>query len=160
MATSSNVQVLHGDEISINKWNFPVTIATSGTIAPGDLITFETSTLDLVDAAGDNSKFLGVSLEYKVSTYDDNATCEVLLRGIVNIGVSSTTYAVGNALKYSAGANGTAWTLAKATSGADGIMWCMEYSASNLTDADCYFDSFLVGTGIGSGTGLWEGFAA
>lgn len=160
MAYTSNVHLKYGDKGELNLLKFPVTIATSGTMAPGDLLTFETSTVDLVDNANDNDKFIGLSTEYKSSTYDDNAWVMCCIRGICNIGVSSTTYAPGNALKYSAGANGTAWTLTKATSGADGIMWSIEYKSSAVTTLDCYFDSVLVGIGAGSGAGFWEGFAA
>jgi hypothetical protein len=160
MAQTSNVRILSASPAERDTQYFPVTIATSGTIAPGDLVTFESTTIDLVDAAGDNVYFVGVSMQYKVSTYDDNGWLNVLLRGSVNIGVSETTYAPGQILKYNAGANGTSWVLEKATSGADGIMWSLEYQASNVTTLDVAFDSFLIGTGAGSGAGFWESPAA
>jgi hypothetical protein len=160
MAQTSNVRILSASPAERDTQYFPVTIATSGTIAPGDLVTFESTTIDLVDAAGDNVYFVGVSMQYKVSTYDDNGWLNVLLRGSVNIGVSETTYAPGQILKYKAGANGTSWVLEKATSGADGIMWSLEYQASNVSTLDGAFDSFLIGTGAGSGAGFWESPAA
>jgi hypothetical protein len=78
----------------------------------------------------------------------------------LNIGVASSTSAVGEALTDSAGANGTDWTLAAVTAGALGVAFSLEYQASNVTDLDVHIDSFLIGTALGSGLGLWEGFAA
>lgn len=156
MATTSNVRVLHGDADPLNKLHFEIASAT--VVAPGDLMEYESGAVTVVDAAGDNVTFVGVSLD--LSRNGDTAPLNVLMRGRVNIGCTSATSVVGKAMKYATGANGTDWVLEAATSGADGIMWSLKYNASAVTSLDCHFDAFLIGAGIGSGSGVWEGFAS
>jgi len=160
MATTSNVRILHGGEDELSRVNYPVTIATSGTFARGDLMTFETSTLKLVDNSNDNTVFVGVSNEYKESGDNYTANATVLNRCIIKIGCTSATYGIHNALKYAAGANGTDWSVVVASSGADGIMWSLQYAASAITTINALIDVRLIGTALGSGTGIWEGFAS
>jgi hypothetical protein len=50
--------------------------------------------------------------------------------------------------------------LTAATSGADGIMWSLEYNASAVTVLDCAYDAFAIGAGIGGGAGVFNGFAS
>jgi len=156
MATTSNVRFLYGEDDQLNKLHFPVASAT--VLAPGDLVEYESGAITVVDEAGDNTTFVGCSLD--MSRNGDTAMVNVLLRGRVNIGIDSATTAVGTAMKYSSGANGTAWKLTAAASGADGIMWSLEYNASAVTVLDCAYDAFAIGAGIGSGAGVFNGFAS
>lgn len=156
MATTSNVRFLHGMDDQLNKIHVPVASAT--VLAPGDLVEYESGAITVVDGASDNVTFIGASMD--ISRNGDTAYVNVLARGRINIGCTSATSVIGKAMKYAAGANGTAWSVVAATSGADGIMWSLEYNGSAVTDLDCHFDSFLVGAAIGSGNGLWEGFAS
>src|SRR5574343_359867 len=126
MATTSNVRFLYGLDDQLNKLHIPVASAT--VLAPGDLLEYESGAVTVVDAAGDNVTFAGVCID--LSRNGDTAPVNVLLRGRVNIGIDSATTAVGTAMKYSSGANGTDWKLTAASSGADGIMWSLEYNAS------------------------------
>jgi len=153
----SNVSILHGESDPLNKLVYDV--STSTAIGRGDLLKESSNVATVVTAVGDNDSFIGVSLDSH-STVKTANKLNVLLRGRVNIGCASATYSRGDALKYNAGANDTAWSLTAASSGQDGIMWSIEYAASAVTDLDCAFDAFLVGAGIGSGSGHWEGFAA
>jgi hypothetical protein len=156
MATTSNVTILYGEDDALNKLHMPIASAT--VIARGDLMEYESGAVTVVDAAGDNVTFVGVSLD--LSRNGDTDDVNILLRGKLNLTVASATYAIGKALKYSSGANGTDWVLTGATSGADGIAWSAQYKGSSVTNLDVFFDSFLVGAGIGSGSGVWEGFAS
>lgn len=156
MATKSNVRFLHGQDDQLNKLHFPVASAT--VLAPGDLVEYESGAITVIDGASDNTTFVGCSID--LSRNGDTAMVNVLLRGRVNIGIDSATTAVGTAMKYSSGANGTDWKLTAASSGADGIMWSLEYNGSAVTDLDCAFDAFAIGAGIGGGSGVFNGFAS
>jgi len=155
MATTSNVIIRHGEESELNK--IKTAVGSSTVLARGDLIELTSGSAVAVNAAGDNATFAGVSVD--LSESGETVKVGTLLRGICKITVTSTTYDIGDSLKYSAGANGTAWSLAKATSGADGIMWSREYQASSVTTLEVQWDSFLVG-GFGAAAGLWEKHAA
>jgi len=156
MAQTSNFNILYGDGDQLNKLH--VGIASATVLAPGDLVECTGGNAVAVDASSDNVTFAGVGLDY--SANGSTAKYNVLLRGRGNVTVVSATYDIGDSLKYSAGANGTAWVLTKATAGADGIMWSLEYQSSAVTNLDVQWDSFIGVGGYGGGAGLWEKHAA
>lgn len=160
MANTSNVRILYGENGAGDPLNLVhIPILTGTVLAPGDLTCYASTTYGAVamTASSDNTSFRGLSLDYSASGQTD--PIQVLLRGRCTITTSSATYELGDALKYSAGANGTDWVLAAASSGADGTFWSMEYKAS-ATSLTVQWDSFLVSAGIGSGSGPWEAFAS
>ncbi|MDD5109540.1 MAG: hypothetical protein PHC29_08620 [Candidatus Omnitrophica bacterium] len=151
----SNVVVKHGDHDPLNL--LMLDVGSSTTVGFGDLIESTSGAAVAVDAAGDNATFAGVALD--ASESGETAKLRILTHGIVQLTVVSTTYDIGDALKYSSGANGTAWVLTKATTGADGIMWSRQYKSSAVTTLECHFNSQLVVTETAGG-GLWETLAA
>jgi hypothetical protein len=152
----SNVEIYEGNQDGLNKLHIP--IATAVTVAPGDLIKTDGTTATVMTAASDNASFIGLSLD--VSKNGDTIPINVLLRGRAIIGCTSSTYAIGEALAWATGANGTDWTVAAVTSGADGTFFSLEYKASAVTTLKVQWDSFLIGASIGGGAGRWEGFAS
>jgi len=124
MATSSNVEIVAYDEIDVVK----VAVATATVLAKGDLVDFTSGTTVLTAHSGDNSLFLGIAMEG--SETGEVKEVSVATRAKIKITVvsGSSDAVVGEAFKYSAGANGTAWTVTQAT--AEGIMWALE-SISN-----------------------------
>jgi hypothetical protein len=156
MATTSNVSILHGEDNELNKLHVPVGTAT--VLARGDLIIYSGGAGIAMTANTDNTAFMGACLD--LSRNGDTDDINVLLKGRLNITVSSSTYAIGEALTYNAGANGTAWVLAAVSSGAKGVAFSLQYKAANVTSLDVQINSFLVGISIGSGSGFWEGFAS
>ena len=157
---TSNVRITYGDGGSahpLDLLNFPILTAT--TVGKGDLIQYVNTAggAIVVSANTHNVYFRGLSLSASKSGETDDIN--VLLRGRCKIGTSSGTYEIGDALTYSSGANGTDWVLAAVSSGAKGMFWSIEYKAT-VTSLNVQWDSFLIGTGIGSGSGPWESFAA
>ncbi len=160
MADTSNVRVLYGHQGAADPLNLcHFGILTGTVLAPGDLTCYTNAGGGAVamTASSDNTIFRGICLDYSASGKTDPV--QVLLRGRCTITTSSATYELGDALKYSAGANGTDWVLEAATSGAGGVFWSMEYKAS-ATSLTVQWDSFLVSAGIGSGSSPWEAFAS
>lgn len=160
MANTSNVRILYGENGAGDPLNLVhIPILTATVIANGDLIKYVNTAggAVAVGANTDNVYFRGVSLDCSRSGETD--PIQVLLRGRCTITVSSADYELGDALTYSAGANGTDWVLAAVSSGAKGMFWSMEYKAS-ATSLTVQWDSFLIGTSIGSGSGPWESFAS
>lgn len=154
MATTSNVRIKYGTEDELNKLHCPVASAT--VLAPGDLLLYSTGAVSCVTADTDQVTFIGASLD--ISRNGDTAMVNVLLKGILNVGVTSAAYVVGEALGYVSGANGTDWTLASVSSGAKGIAHSLQVKTDD--ELDVIIDTFLISTSIGSGSGLWEAFAS
>jgi len=145
MATSSKVDIRAIDELAVVK----LAVGSSTVLAPGDLVDFDSGTTAAVAHSGDNSTFLGVAMEGSAS--GDVQEISIATRCKINIKVvsGSADAVIGDAYKYSAGANGTEWTVTKATS--EGIMWALE-SISNgnyglfLVDSHCLAGGFLFDT--------------
>lgn len=154
MATTSNVIIKHGQDDALNKLHCPVASAT--VLAPGDFLLYSAGEVACISASTDNETLIGVSLD--ISRNGDTAKVNVLLKGILNVGVTSAAYVVGEALGYSAGANGTDWTFASVSSGADGMVHSLQVKTDTVLDV--IIDTMLIGTSLGSGSGLWEGFAS
>lgn len=154
MAVTSNVVIKHGADDELNKLHCPVASAT--VLARGDFLLYSAGEVACVSASTDNEAFIGVSLD--LSRAGDTAKVNVLLKGILNVGVSSAAYVVGEALGYVSGANGTAWTFASVSSGADGFVHSLQVKTDTVLDV--IMDTFLIGTSLGGGSGLWEGFAS
>ena len=154
MATTSNVSVKHGTSDPLNKLHVPVASAT--VLAPGDFLLYSAGAVTCVTASTDNETFIGVSLD--LSRNGDTAMVNVLLRGILNVGVTSAAYVVGEALTYAAGANGTDWTFASVSAGADGMVHSLQVKTDTVLDV--ILDTFLIGASLGGGSGVWEGFAS
>lgn len=152
----SNVEIYAGESDPLNIVHYGVASAT--TLARGDLVKCATGAVTCVSASSDNTTFAGLSCD--VSENGETRDVCVLTRGRCIIGVSSSTYSHHEALTYSAGANGTDWTLAAVSSGADGLFWSLEYKSSAVTSLKVQWDSLIIGASIGSGSGLWEGFAS
>jgi len=156
MATTSNVKILYGEDDQLNKLH--IGVASGTVLARGDFLKYSTGAVTAVAASTDNEAFIGVSLD--LSRSGDTADVNVLLKGRLNVGVTSATYVVGEALTYATGANGTDWTFASVSSGADGMIFSLQYKASAVTVLDVHINSFLIGTSLGGGSGVWEGFAS
>lgn len=154
MATTSNVLIKNGADDELNKLHCPVDTAT--VLAPGDFLLYATGAVSCITASTDNETFIGVSLD--ISRTGDTAMVNVLLKGILNVGVTSAAYVVGEALVYSSGANGTAWTFASVSSGTDAIVHSLQVKTDTVLDV--IIDSFLIGASLGGGAGVWEGFAS
>lgn len=155
-STVSNNEIYAGTDNALNMLHFGVASAT--TLAPGDLVKCATGAVTCVSASSDNTAFVGLSLD--VSENGETADVNVLLRGRATCGVDSATFTLGEALTYSSGANGTDWKLAAVSSGADGLFWALQYKSSAVTTLKVQWDSFMIGASLGSGAGLWEGFAS
>jgi hypothetical protein len=122
-STYSNVVIRDYDPISVIK--LPVVSAT--VIAKGDLIDASADTATTLVAAchaGDNSLFFGVALEGSESGEVKDISIATIAKVNIKVVSGSTDALPGDAFKYSAGANGTAWQVTKATS--EGIMWALE----------------------------------
>jgi hypothetical protein len=160
MADTSNVRILYGDNGAGDPLNLVhIPILTATVVAKGDLIKYVNTSggAVVVGANTDNVYFRGISLF--CSRTGETDPIQVLLRGRCTITTVSADYDIGDALTYNAGANGTDWVLAAVSSGSKGMFWAMEYKAS-ATSLTVQWDSFLIGTSIGSGSGPWESFAA
>ncbi len=141
-------------------------VASGTIIARGDLVNTSSGNSVVVDAAGDNASYAGVS--GSLSRNGDTAKITVYCRCIFNgsMSGSSTLYA-GVGLVFNAGpatsgshTGTTSWTFVEDSSGADIIAWANENLTSSAGPFEIRTDSFMVGVGVGSGAGFWEGPAA
>lgn len=125
MATSSNVVVKEYDELTVVK----MPVASGTVIAYGDLIKSSSGIAAVLDSSA-NTYFVGVALDGSES--GSVASIAIATNAVVQLKVASTSSAaaVGDAFKYSAGANGTAWQVTKCTSGVSGITWALETIAA------------------------------
>ena len=124
MAASSNIKVLTNEYHLLHVIQYPK--KASEVLAYGDLLEENGSGAEAVDSAA-NNVFIGVCLTGRLA--GDSRDIAVMMRGVINIQMAAGQSAnFGNAIKYSAGANGTAWTFAKAT--AEGIVWALETIAT------------------------------
>jgi len=141
MATSSNVVIRDYEDLTVVK----VGVATATVLAKGDLVDFTVSTSALTAHAGDNSIFLGVALEGSES--GETKQVSVATRAKIKVKVVSGSSAAlpGEAFKYSAGANGTAWQVTQATE--EGIMWALEGVAA-ASSGLFYIDSHVLSGGF------------
>ena len=121
MASKSNIKVLSFSKRNMD--NFSVPKKASEVIAPGDPIEVNSGSAEVVDSA-DNSVFLGISAQgSEAADTRDISVYGVCVVKALLVGTSDAVV-FGDAVKYSAGANGTAWSFTKDT--ADGIMWALE----------------------------------
>jgi hypothetical protein len=124
MAASSNIKILTLPEKYLHVIEYPK--ASSEVIAQGDLLEENGSGAEVVDGAA-NDIFIGVAVTG--STASQIAPISVMIKGVIQVQMAAGESAsFGNALKYSAGANGTDWTFAAAT--AEGIVWALEAIAT------------------------------
>jgi len=149
MADTSNVKILDASNDLFNLQY--LTISSSTVIAPGDLITCGSGAATAY--SGTPAGFFGVSKD--LSRSGDTKNIGVFIRSVCTIGVASDTYAHGNDLAYSAGANGTDWTLADAVAGENAIAWSMQYKATAVTTLTVLIDGEQVGKAVAD-KGLWN----
>jgi hypothetical protein len=141
MAASSNIKILTLPEKFVHVIEYPK--ATSEVIAQGDLLEENSSGAEVVDSAA-NPVFIGVAVTG--STAAQTGPIAVMIRGIIKIQMAAGESAsFGNALAYSAGANGTDWTFAAAT--AEGIVWALE-AISTAGTGKALVDVLALETGI------------
>ena len=127
MAASSNIKILTHPTSLLHVIQYPK--KTSEVLAQGDLLEENGSSAEVVDSAANNI-FLGVCVVG--SEASDIRDIAIMIRGVIKVQMTagqSTSF--GKALKYSAGANGTAWTFTEAT--AEGIVWALETIATAST---------------------------
>lgn len=143
MATSSNVSIREWSEIDVIK----MPVGSSTVLAYGDLI--DSSGGSAVAHSGDNSTFVGVAIDGSES--GSVAEIAVATKAKISIKLSSSygNAVLGNACKYVAGANGTDWQVASATT--EGIIWALEsITAGNsglfLVDSHSLTGGFLFQT--------------
>jgi len=144
-STSSNIAILDVDETAIVK----IGVGSSTTLAAGDLIDASGATTPeaVATSSSANTTFLGIALYGSES--GEVFQIAVATRCRINIKVASTSsnLIIGDACKYSAGANGTAWEVTKCTSGSGGTMWAMEnITAGN--NGEFLVDSHLMKSGF------------
>lgn len=141
MATYSNITVKRHNPVKV----VDIPVASATVIAPGDLIDVSGSTGMAFVHAGDNSTFVGVALNGSESgeIRPISVARECVVEALLVSGSSDVV--VGDAVKRSAGANGTAWSFTKAT--AEGIMWANE-SISNGNRGEFYVDSSALAGGF------------
>jgi hypothetical protein len=119
-SASSNIKVLTNSTSLLHVIQYPK--KASEVLAQGDLLEENGSGAEAVDSAANNI-FVGVCMVG--SEADDIRDIAVMIRGVIKIQMAAgESLSFGNAAKYSAGANGTAWTFAAAT--AEGIVWALE----------------------------------
>jgi hypothetical protein len=148
MAETSNVIILEGNE-ELRGSVYP-TVASATVLAKGDLISASSGAA--IAYAGDPDIFLGVSNES--SKNGETKKIKVYIQAVITIGCTAATYEFGDPMEYSSGANGTAWSLVKATTGENAIAWSRQYSASNLTTLEVMVDGYRVGAALAD-KGLW-----
>ena len=120
MAASSNIKILTEPIKLLHAIEYPK--KASEVLAQGDLLEDNGSGAEAVDSAA-NDVFIGVCL--KGSLADEVGPVSVMIRGVIQAQMAAGESATfGQALKYSAGANGTDWTFAQAA--AEGIVWALE----------------------------------
>jgi len=127
-----------------------MTVGSATVLAPWDLI--DRSSGAAIESSGVTNDFVGLNED--LSRTGDTEKLKVYLRSIVTMTVSSAAYAIGADLAYSAGANGTDWVYAGASSGEDAVGWSWQYSGTTTTLL-VLLDSYMVGNAV-AGTGLWE----
>ena len=141
MSAKSNIKILTLPEKYTHVIEYPK--ASSEVIAQGDLLEENGSGAEVVDGAA-NDIFIGVAVVG--STAAQTSPIAVMIRGIIVVQMAAGESAsFGNALKYSAGANGTDWTFAAAT--AEGIVWALEAIATAGT-GKALVDVLALETGI------------
>ena len=141
MAASSNIKILTLPEKFIHVIEYPK--ATSEVIAQGDLLEENGSGAEVVDSA-DGAIFIGVAVTGSLAA--QIGPISVMIRGIIQVQLAAgESSSFGKALKYTAGANGTDWTLSEAT--AEGIVWAMETIATAGT-GKALVDVLALDTGI------------
>jgi len=120
MAASSNIKILTNSTSLLHVIQYPK--KTSEVLAQGDLLEENGSGAEAVDGTANNI-FLGVCMTGSLAA--DIRDIAIMIKGVIKVQLAAGESAsFGNALKYSAGANGTAWTFAAAT--AEGIVWALE----------------------------------
>ena len=120
MAASSNIKVLTHPTSLLHVIQYPK--AASEVIAQGDLLEENGSNAEVVDGAANNI-FLGVAITGSLAA--DTRDIAVMIKGVIQIQMAAgESLSFGDAAKYTAGANGTAWTFSAAT--AEGIVWALE----------------------------------
>lgn len=162
---STGIQLAKAPDSLFDMITMPVASATI--IAKLDLVNHDDSgNVIVVDAAGDNDTFIGMSGEMTLNgdTADVLCWCKALFYG--SLGSAATTRP-GKALKYNGGpassgthSGTTAWSFTAASSGADGIVWAKENLTSGTGPFLMYLDSFIVSVGNTGGAGFWEAPAA
>lgn len=123
MATTSNITILHYGDNKIDKWRIPKATSTD-VFAKGDLLEENASEKAKIVDAANNEVFLGVS--DVGSANGDTEDMVINLKCIINGTMASgqTATITDNAVKYSAGANGTNWTFTNDQT--KGIAWALE----------------------------------
>ena len=120
MAASSNIKVKTLPISLLHVIQYPK--KTSEVLAQGDLLEENGSGAEAVDGAA-NDIFVGVCMTGSLAA--DARDIAVMINGVIIVQMAAGQSAsFGSALKYNAGANGTAWTFAAAT--AEGIVWALE----------------------------------
>lgn len=120
-------------------------IATGVQVKQGDLISYESNTCTVLNAAGDDATFVGLTFTESITGETEPIT--VCVGPVVVIAdVTSATYAFGVGILYSAGAYTTDWSFAD-DAGANtlGHIW-REYT-STVTRAYIRFDAWAIGIG-------------
>ena len=124
MAATSNIKVLTHPTSLLHVIQYPK--KASEVLAQGDLLEENGSGAEAVDGAA-NNVFIGVCMTGREA--DDTRDLAVMIKGVIKIQMAAgQSLNFGNAAKYAAGANGTAWTFTKAT--AEGIVWALETIAT------------------------------
>jgi len=143
MAEKSNIVKVYGDDSPFG--SIFLTVGSSTVLAPMDLVK-RSSGAAVAQTAGNIADFVGPSND--LSRNGDTENMQIYLRCICTCQVTSATYIIGQSLVSSAGANGTAWNLADATSGENGIAWSREYKSSSVTTLEVLFDAYLTGNAV------------
>lgn len=141
MAASSNIKILTLPEKYVHVIEYPK--ASNEVIAQGDLLEENGSGAEVADSA-DNSIFIGVAITG--STASQVAPIAVMIRGIIKIQMAAGESAsFGNALIYTAGANGTDWTFT--ATAAEGVIWALE-AISTASSGKALVDVVALESGI------------
>jgi len=129
MASNSNITILSNPVKLYEVVDYPKT--ASEVVAIGDLMQDDGSGgAECVESAA-NDTFIGVAVSGSLAV--DTRPIAIMISGIIKAKVAATSPAAtfGQAFAYSAGANGTAWTLT--SEAGDGIVWALEPIAAGAS---------------------------
>ena len=113
-------------------------VGSTVALSQGDLVSYESSTTVLLDAATEDATFAGYMINSTISDQDEPDKAVIGLKGIVQYDSTSATYNVGDGLKY------TAKNKLVADGGANTLAHAAEYGTSK-TRLDTIIDVIALG---------------
>ena len=113
------------------------TIACAVAIEPGDLISWESNTATLLNAASDDATFAGYAITQYNTAFSEPDRLVVGLRGVVEYDSTSATYSFGAGVTY------TSENAMAADAGYNTLAWSNEYKTS-ATRLECMIDVVML----------------